>query len=214
MNIQDLITRVATARNNLQEVRNQILTGDRRDVGITRHQLSQTDYDRDRAVRYAAEYARNPNPQYIVYESDCTNFATQVLIEGGVIDYETARDPDGTSLFAKENWDPDNWGSQKRRLDTPFIRAAELPQYLEDQGLASLKPVDPVSKEAVHAEIRRSLKPGDLIAYELDDDSDADHINVFLGFNEEGVPMVANHSPGKITEVKWDSVKTLVPINS
>jgi len=135
------------------------------------------------------------------------------LIEGGVIDYEEAKDPDGGGFPNLEIFNPSNWGSDKRRLDTSFIRAAELPQYLEENGLASLKTVDPVSKEAVHSEIRSSLKPGDLIAYEHDDDPEADHVNVFLGFNEDGVPMIANHSPGKISELKWDAVKTLVHVN-
>ncbi|MBD3885863.1 amidase domain-containing protein [Phormidium tenue FACHB-886] len=237
MGVQDLISRIEIAKNNLQEARNQIPRAEHHDVDISRYQVSPypENYDRERAVQYAKEYALKPNSQYIVFGNDCTNFASQVLIEGGVIDYEQAKDPDGAEswastefvlaraligpaavFLAEENRNPENWvwfGPEKRRLDTDFLRAARLPQYLEEKGLASLRPVDPVSKEAVHSEIRRSLKPGDLIAYENDGDPEADHVNVFLGFNEDGVPMTANHSPGQITELNWQGVKTLIHIN-
>ncbi|CAG8688364.1 21378_t:CDS:1 [Cetraspora pellucida] len=46
-------------------------------------------YDRIKAVNYANKYCQNPNPSYEVLSgADCTNFASQVLFNGG-IPYDT-----------------------------------------------------------------------------------------------------------------------------
>ncbi|CAG8738376.1 3115_t:CDS:2, partial [Racocetra persica] len=44
-------------------------------------------YDRQKAVNYAGQYCKTPNPKYKNFDSvggDCTNFASQVLNTGGI----------------------------------------------------------------------------------------------------------------------------------
>lgn len=49
------------------------------------------EYDRDKAVQYAHEWALKRNPKYLdfhIYGGDCTSFASQVLFAGsGVMNY-------------------------------------------------------------------------------------------------------------------------------
>lgn len=225
MTLENLISKIDSARNRLQNIA--VRVPEEEPIGLDREEPDfeiryppnpLPDYDRSQAVEYARRFAYSHNPEYVVYNSNCTNFATQVLIAGGAISYDEAKDEDGLNLSdlgSKDTWDTKNWGPNKRRLDPEFLRAKELPDHLEDIGLASSRDIAPgTSQDAVYAEAREFLKPGDLIQYETDPKSEGpDHINVFLGFNEEGVPMIANNSPGRITAMKWDQVTKMIHIN-
>lgn len=42
------------------------------------------DYDVEKAVAYARKYALEANPEYPLFEENCTNFVSQCLMEGGI----------------------------------------------------------------------------------------------------------------------------------
>ncbi len=42
------------------------------------------DYDVDKAVQYATTYALEHNPEYPMFEQNCTNFVSQCLVAGGI----------------------------------------------------------------------------------------------------------------------------------
>ncbi len=46
--------------------------------------LSNTQFDRYKALEYMGEYTIDPNPAYETLPADCTNFASQVLYAGGM----------------------------------------------------------------------------------------------------------------------------------
>lgn len=230
MSVGDLVNRIEVARGDLEKARGQIPKGEDYDLGVS--QNNSTYYDRDRAEAYAREYAEKRNPQYDSLGPDCTNFVSQVLIAGGLIDFRDAEAgllDRWTESLKPSNWtenlNPSNWTDQWRpsnwlrrpvdQLDSTFLVADELPRYLEENGLATLTSIElGSSKEDVYSEIREHLKLGDIIGYENNEDpNDIDHLNVFLGFDENGIPQVANHAPDEIKNVRWDQVSMLIHIN-
>jgi hypothetical protein len=145
-------------------------------------------YDRSSAVNYAKKYADKPNPTYHYFDyyekctinflglkigckfvgGDCTNFAAQCLIAGGILSVEEAIEKkEGNKIYLKDTF---------RVVD-------RLISYLLNKKLAVQSDIWNLSSQGKRDEIRKRLQPGDLIAFELDNDpnSPKDHLAVFIG---------------------------------
>lgn len=59
------------------------------DLITDQYKEMQGDYDREKAVQYAREYALNRNSFYYDYDSNCVNYVSQCMYEGDLImDYK------------------------------------------------------------------------------------------------------------------------------
>ena len=51
------------------------------------------------ATNYALKYAKNPNPNYILFPNDCTNFVSQIMRAGGWKDTATKQSTQDSSWY-------------------------------------------------------------------------------------------------------------------
>jgi len=174
---------------NLDEIKSQsiseiILSGKPKD-------LSSLNEKRIKAVEYAdkfcgaaslPEYGFKYNPRYRNYNSlggDCTNFASQIMYEGG---------------FRKNNtWNYSN-GSGSRA----WINAQAFKNYMLYSGRASL-----VASGSYDKVLKASYKlvPGDFIAYEKK--GKIVHISIVTGEDSKGYILVNSHNSDRY-RVPWD----------
>jgi hypothetical protein len=163
-------------------------------------------YNRERAIEYANKYAglawgagnnQRYNKKYLDYThrgGDCTNFASQVL--GDM--------KEGGGLPMRSGWHYRSEGSQA------WVRTDSLKNFVLHGGYGTLiakgffadvvKPTDQYPDGAIEA-----LKPGDLIAYEMD--GDVDHFSVLVGFDDHGYPVVNSHTADRYRvpfDLGWD----------
>lgn len=149
-------------------------------------------YDREGAVRYADEYcgvawgcgnANRYNPRYRDFNGvggDCTNYASQVLREGG-----------GLSVPI-------------------ITRVESLAAHLQHSGRATLVARGPFNKLWKKASSRPEgfapwLKKGDLIAYQ--EKGKLEHFAVVTGFDTRGYPLINSHSVDRYHvpfDLGWD----------
>ena len=158
-------------------------------------------YDRGAAQLYIKRYALAPNPAYAYCaswgvggktEADCTNFASQVLRQGGLPMQDGGGDQ-GKGWWYRNScaW----WGSSQS-----WRQVNRLLQYL-------------VTETSI-GEFRqraRDLKVGDLIFYRVRHAEDGyrcdgnlfNHTTVVSGFDARGEPLVSYHS-NEALDVPWD----------
>ncbi|HLO01487.1 MAG TPA: amidase domain-containing protein [Symbiobacteriaceae bacterium] len=149
-------------------------------------------YDREGAVRYADQYCgvawgcgneNRYNPRFRDYNGvggDCTNFAAQVLREGGGLKVPIFTRVDGL--------------------------AGHL-QYSGRGSLASKGPFQQVMKAAMNRPggFPAWLKPGDMIAYQ--EKGEMAHFGVVTGFDSHGYPLVNSHTADRYHvpfDLGWD----------
>lgn len=165
-------------------------------------------YDRKKALEYADKYAgaawgagnnHRYNRKYRDYTplgGDCTNFASQVIGDA----------EEGGGLRMNGSWQywKNSGGSHA------WIQTDRLKHFLLYSGYGS------VAAKGVYAQVFHpteqypqgafaSLKPGDLIAYELE--GDIDHFAVFMGVDEKGYPLVNCHTADRFHvpfDLGWD----------
>jgi hypothetical protein len=114
-------------------------------------------YNRQAAVDYARRFAKTPNTSYRLFEKDCTNFASQVLREGGWV-------PIGN------RWD---WNSTRAwfyndGIHLPFYQgysrswaiADDLAKFIETSGRGEKVTLSPKNRTAY-----MQLQIGDLVQY-------------------------------------------------
>ncbi|RIB22340.1 putative amidase domain-containing protein [Gigaspora rosea] len=107
-----------------------------------------TAYDRKKAREYAKNYCKNPNKEkYPIFDADCTNFASQVLKNGGIL-----QNDDWYCIKGSCSW----WETCKEyngfRFKKSWTVVDDLYNYLIKSKIArECSPKD--------------LKPGDLIQY-------------------------------------------------
>lgn len=122
------------------------------------------------------------NKKYKNYNSfggDCTNFASQILYEGG--------------KFKKNySWNYTNEGSKA------WVNAAAFKDYMLYSGRASL--IASGSYEKVY-KAAFNLQPGDFVAYEKK--GKVAHISVVTGWDSKGYPLVNSHNTDRY-RVPWD----------
>lgn len=174
---------------NLDEIKSQsikevILSGNPKD-------LSSLNERRIKAVEYAdkfcgaaslPEYGFKYNPQYRNYNSlggDCTNFASQIMYEGG---------------FRKNNtWNYSNGSGSKA-----WVNAQSFKNYMLYSGRASL-----IASGSYDKALKASYKllPGDFIAYEKK--GKIVHISIVTGEDSKGYILVNSHNSDRY-RVPWD----------
>lgn len=155
-------------------------------------------YDREKARSYIERYALSPNRQ-LAYcalndgtKANCTNFASQVLWQGGVpMQYTNS---DNTGWWYRYSCLPTGSSSSWRQVN-------RLLQYLvTETNIGEFK------KNA------RDLKLGDLIFYRVRHSSDGyscngnlfNHTTVVSGFDSRGEPLVSYHSNDALN-VPWNA---------
>ncbi|MFD0696768.1 amidase domain-containing protein [Paenibacillus sp. GCM10027628] len=173
---------------------------------VQKGDVAKKGYNRERALVYANKYAgaawgagndHRYNKKYMDYTyqgGDCTNFASQVLGDKD----------EGGGLRMKSGWHYRSEGSQA------WVRTDSFKDFLLHSGYGRLvakgyftdvvKPNDKFSGGAVAA-----LKPGDLIAYEMD--GDIDHFSILVGFDYNGYPLVNSHTADRYRvpfDLGWD----------
>lgn len=161
-------------------------------------------YDREGAVEYADTYAgaawgsgnnNEYNQKYRDYNGvggDCTNFASQVLHEGGGLKMDYV------------------WNFNGRDSSTAWAQAPALFNYLIYNGKGRLiaqgkyidmvKPTDSHPKGAIS-----ELEKGDLICYE--EKGEIVHFGVVTGFDSYGIPVVNTHTSDRYHvpfDLGWD----------
>ncbi|QDX93473.1 hypothetical protein EEL32_07280 [Brevibacillus laterosporus] len=174
----------------------------KQDLPAYNHDKKRRKYNRKRAVSYAEKYAGSAsmagnqnryNPKYADYTyegGDCTNFTSQVL-----------GDPtEGGGLPMRGKWFYQKEGS------VAWIRTDALYQFLIYSGYGRLitrgtyEEVAKPNKKFPQAALSQ-LKPGDLIAYELE--GNIDHFSIVTSRDEQGYILVNSHSADRY-HVPWD----------
>ncbi len=163
-------------------------------------------YNREQAVKYANKYAgvawgagnnHRYNKKYLDYThlgGDCTNFASQVLGD----------EKEGGGLKMIMGWHYRSSGSQT------WVRTDSFKDFVLNSGYGRLvakgyftdvvKPTEKYPSGAI-----ATLKPGDLIAYEMD--GDVDHFSILVGFDDHGYPLVNSHTADRYHvpfDLGWD----------
>lgn len=163
-------------------------------------------FNRKKAVEYANKYAgaawgagndHRYNKKYLDYTykgGDCTNFASQVIGDK----------TEGGGLRMRSGWYYSTEGSQS------WVRTDSFKNFVLSSGYGKLvakgffsdviKPTEKYPNGAIAA-----LKPGDLIAYEMD--GDVDHFSILVGFDDHGYPLVNSHTADRYRvpfDLGWD----------
>lgn len=148
--------------------------------------------NRKAAIDYADEYsgvARPPNysfqynNKYKNYNSlggDCTNFASQVLYEGG-------------GLSKTSTWNYEGANGTKA-----WVNASAFNNYMQYSGRGTL-----IAKGTYQDVLKDSynLLPGDYIAYEKK--GKVAHISIVIGMDSKGYTLVNSHNADRY-KVPWD----------
>lgn len=167
-----------------EEIKKIISSGEYKD-------LSSLNERRIKAVKYADEfcgaaslpkYGFQYNPKYRNYNSlggDCTNYASQIMYEGG---------------FKKNG----TWNYRDGSGSKAWVNAQAFKDYMLYSGRASL-----VASGSYDKVLRASYKllPGDFIAYEKK--GKIVHISVVTGIDSKGYILVNSHNSDRY-RVPWD----------
>ena len=160
-NHQGIERKTATNRKGIeQELKTRIQEGER------------FAYDRLAAVQYAERWWNSYNPEYRVFDVDCTNYVSQCLRAGGA--------PMWGAPVRERGWwyQTDNWSFS-------WAVAHSLRWYLSgsNQGLKG--------KEMERAD---QLIPGDVICYDFQGDGRWDHNTIVVAKDAYGMPLVNAHT--------------------
>ncbi|WP_339228907.1 amidase domain-containing protein [Oceanobacillus sp. FSL K6-2867] len=138
----------------------------------TRGQEERFSYDRLAAVQYAERWWNSYNPEYRVFDVDCTNYVSQCLRAGGA--------PMRGAPVRERGWwyQSDDWSFS-------WAVAHSLRWYLSGstQGLKG--------KEMERAD---QLIPGDVICYDFQGDGRWDHNTIVVAKDAYGMPLVNAHT--------------------
>lgn len=134
-------------------------------------------YNRRRVKEYADRYWNSPNPSFLEFEVDCTNYVSQCLLAGGApMNYTGRRDA--------------GWWYQGRKKNR------ELWSYSWAVS-NSLQHFLSTSRSGLQAEAVDSpydLELGDVIIYDWDGDGAYQHATIVTGFDAAGEPLVNAHT--------------------
>lgn len=164
--------------------------------------LKRKKYNREKAVSYANKYAgaaiikgkvSRYNPKYLDYTykgGDCTNFASQVLGDAA----------EGGGLPMRGNWRSQKQGSVAWVRTDAFYRFLIHSGYGKVIARGTYEQVAKPNKKFPQSALAL-LKPGDLIAYELD--GDIDHFSIVTARDHLGYTLVNSHTADRY-HVPWD----------
>jgi len=124
-------------------------------------------YNVSKGVEYAQKYAVNYNPQYYDYDSDCTNFVSQIISYAGV--------PETSGWY---------WESATKNGCSKAWRIAD--NFCKEFGIdyKNSKSFDTYSNK---------LSKGDVITYDMTNDGDWDHLGYVVAMGSQITDMGPLH---------------------
>lgn len=150
-------------------------------------------YSGNAAASYADSYALNPNSNYLLESSDCTNFVSQCLFNGGWSKV-------GTSVSDPNHWWYNNNGTSSTSDDTrnyTWIRA----QWLSNFVLYNSNPVRgtllgeyPGNTTIAYPS---GMTRGDLCFYDWTDNGEIDHASIYVA---DGTDPNGDHYTGRLVD--------------
>lgn len=133
-------------------------------------------YDRGKAQQYAEQWWNEPNPNYIYFDVDCTNFVSQCLYAGGgQMNYTGKKD---------KGW----WykgGRERAEWSYSWSVSHSLLHYLASSQSHLLARMVPSASQ---------LTIGDVIIYDWDGDSRFQHSTIVTAIDGRGQPLVNAHT--------------------
>ncbi|CAM3627585.1 amidase domain-containing protein [Marinicrinis lubricantis] len=140
------------------------------------HRPGKRHYDRNKAKAYADMWWDHPNPNFMSFDVDCTNFVSQCLYAGGApINYTGKRE---------SGWWY-RWQNGKDQWSFSWSVSNSLKRYLSSSqnGLRAEQLDDP-----------RGLDIGDCIIYDWDGDGRYQHSTIVTSKDASGMPLVNAHT--------------------
>lgn len=145
-----------------------------------------SEYDREAAVSYALKYAEKRNPDYPNLENNCTNYISQCLLEGGLMQdsEKDCKTPKETSRILYDN-DKSKWYMNKKTfvegqppsyaVSTSFVRTdAFFTYWCDTRGYKLEKiPNDFPGRESFHTKV----KLGDVVCL-YDENDEISHLGL------------------------------------
>ncbi|MBD8500733.1 amidase domain-containing protein [Paenibacillus arenosi] len=136
-----------------------------------------TPYRREMAVEYAELYWNEPNPQFLQFEVDCTNYVSQCLFAGGAPMNYTGKRELGWwyrgMIADREAWSY-SWA---------VSNSLEIYLTYNQSGL-----------RAIAVDHPKELKLGDVILYDWDGNGHYQHSSIVTSFDLNGMPLVNAHT--------------------
>jgi hypothetical protein len=135
-------------------------------------------YDREAARSYAERHWNEPNPQFIHFDVDCTNYVSQCLYAGGApMNYTGGRE---------SGWWYKGRSGGRELWSYSWSVAHALHWYLMSGR------TDGLSADQVGS--AQELTIGDVICYDFDGDGRFEHSTVVTGADGAGMPLVNAHT--------------------
>ncbi|HZG55188.1 amidase domain-containing protein [Paenibacillus sp.] len=135
-------------------------------------------YDREAARAYADRHWNEPNPQFIHFDVDCTNYVSQCLYAGGApMNYTGGRE---------SGWWYRGRSGGRELWSYSWSVAHALHWYLMGERSGGL-----AAEQAASA---RELTIGDVICYDFDGDGRFEHSVIVTGADGAGQPLVNAHT--------------------
>lgn len=138
----------------------------------------ETRYDRNKAAQYADRWWKEYNPEYEVFEVDCTNYVSQCLFAGGAPIHYTGRRETGwwyKGYSGKQEWWSFSWAVSD-----------SLQRYLAESRSSGLR--------AEAMDRAEQLQPGDVIFYDWDGNGHYQHSTIVTALDAGGMPLVNAHT--------------------
>lgn len=139
--------------------------------------VHRTPYRRDKAVAYAEQWWNDPNPRFLSFESDCTNYVSQCLFAGNApMNYTGKREL---------GWWYKGMVNNREAWSYSWAVANSLERLLAN-SVSSLR------AEQVYDPSQLQL--GDVILYDWDGNGNFQHSTIVTAFDTKGMPLVNAHT--------------------
>ncbi len=134
-------------------------------------------YERKKGIAYAMHWWNKRNPDFQIFENDCTNYVSQCLLAGG-FPMEHIGQKEAGWWYQGSGLKSDSWSYS-------WSVAHSLRWYLASKETEAM-----VSQ----MEDASQLKPGDVICYDFDGDGLWQHNAFVVAENYRGEPLVNAHT--------------------
>lgn len=139
---------------------------------IQEDSLKRYTYDRLAAVQYAEHWWNSYNPDFRVFDVDCTNYISQCLLAG-----------DAPMRGAPTR--DQGWWYQNNNWSFSWAVAHSMRWYLSGSS---------VGLQGKEVEDVEELNPGDVICYDFEGDGRWDHTTIVVAKEVNGMPLVNAHT--------------------
>jgi RHS repeat-associated protein len=154
-------------------------------------------YDRNAAIAYADHWWDNRNPDFYSYSQNCANFASQLLLAGGIC----MSDEWYSYQLEKKSWwgiNPVNWFIPSRRynwdIGEPWRLANNHFQYFSnpENGYINGVAISLTSRDIIGSVVEAyRVQPGDLL-YWINSDGRATHVGMISAVSFDNIYFTAN----------------------